>query len=128
MSKSPIDETLLATWQRHNSSMGVYQRITRLSKQAGSLILRMSLYQYSVYSYPLPEQIKVFPNSADEVFAQEMTENQLYIGFYIRDLEGANGPFCTNSFVLSRMLPDHLKEMPKSKPSAPFWGVMQKPP
>ena len=29
-------------WQRHNSSMGVYQRITWLSKQAGSLILRMS--------------------------------------------------------------------------------------
>jgi len=28
VSKSPIDETLLATWQRHNSSMEVYQRIT----------------------------------------------------------------------------------------------------
>jgi hypothetical protein len=42
MSKSPIDETLLATWQRHNSSMGVYQRITRLSKQASSLKLGMS--------------------------------------------------------------------------------------
>src|SRR5947207_3875182 len=42
MSKSPIDETLLATWQRHHSSMGVYQRITEVSKQAGSLIVRMS--------------------------------------------------------------------------------------
>ena len=42
MSKLPIDETILAMWQRHNSLMGVYQRITRLSKQAGSLILRMS--------------------------------------------------------------------------------------
>src|SRR5437879_596982 len=44
VSKSPIDETLLATWQRHNSSIGVYQRITEMSKQAGSLILRMSLH------------------------------------------------------------------------------------
>src|SRR5258706_14331250 len=42
MSKSPIDETLLATWQRHDSSRAVYQRITEMSKQAGSLILRMS--------------------------------------------------------------------------------------
>src|SRR5437868_15036671 len=47
MSKSPIDETLLATWQRHNSSMGVYQRITEVSKQAGSLIVRMSHYRHS---------------------------------------------------------------------------------
>jgi len=44
MSKLPIDETILAMWQRHNSSMGVYQRITRLSKQAGSLFLGMSRY------------------------------------------------------------------------------------
>jgi len=42
MSKLPIDETILAMWQRHNSSMGVYQRITRMSKQATSLILKMS--------------------------------------------------------------------------------------
>src|SRR5205085_34523 len=46
VSKSPIDETLLAMWQRHNSSIGVYQRITEVSKQAGSLILRMSQQKY----------------------------------------------------------------------------------
>jgi hypothetical protein len=47
MSKLPIDETILAMWQRHNSSMGVYQRITRLSKQAGSLFLGMSPFRLS---------------------------------------------------------------------------------
>src|SRR5881227_2022187 len=50
VSKSPIDKTLLATWQRHNSSRGVYQRITRLFKQAGSLFLRMSHYPLDVYT------------------------------------------------------------------------------
>src|SRR5229473_613350 len=43
MSKLPIDETILAMWQRHNSLMGVYQRITRLSKQASSLNVGKSL-------------------------------------------------------------------------------------
>jgi len=46
MSKLPIDETILAMWQRHNSSMAVYQRITRLSKQATSLNVGKS--QFSV--------------------------------------------------------------------------------
>lgn len=41
-SNSPIDETLLASWRRHNSSMEVYQRSARLFKQATSLFLRMS--------------------------------------------------------------------------------------
>jgi hypothetical protein len=43
VSKSPIDETLLATWRCHNSSMGIYQRRRYLLKQAASLISRMSL-------------------------------------------------------------------------------------
>src|SRR5260370_21767097 len=48
MSKLPIDETILAMWQRHNSSMGVYQRITRLSKQATSLNMGKSRDGYMV--------------------------------------------------------------------------------
>src|SRR6266478_2127305 len=50
MSKLPIDETILAMWQRHNSSMAVYQRITRMSKQASSLNVGMSHYPLDVYT------------------------------------------------------------------------------
>ncbi len=51
MSKLPIDETILAMWQRHNSLMGVYQRITRLSKQASSLHVGKSHYPLDVYIF-----------------------------------------------------------------------------
>ena len=49
MSKLPIDETILAMWQRHNSLMGVYQRITRLSKQASSLNVGKSPFFSTFY-------------------------------------------------------------------------------
>src|SRR5258708_2519202 len=52
VSKSLIDEALLATWQRHNSSMAVYQRITEMSKQAGSLNMGKSHYSLDVYTNP----------------------------------------------------------------------------
>src|SRR5258708_37878192 len=51
MSKLPIDETILAMWQRHNSSMAVYQRITRMSKQATSLNVGMSPNIIDKYKY-----------------------------------------------------------------------------
>ena len=38
----------------------------------------MSLLEIFSLSLPLPEQMKVFQNSADEVFAQKMTENPFY--------------------------------------------------
>jgi len=51
MSKLPIDETILAMWQRHNSLMGVYQRITLLSKQASSLNVGKSHSSVSVHTW-----------------------------------------------------------------------------
>src|SRR5947209_1099382 len=64
VSKSSIDETLLVTWQRHYSSMGIYQRIRRLSKQAASLFSRMSpvrliqlFGETNVYSNKLPRKV-----------------------------------------------------------------------
>jgi hypothetical protein len=72
MSKLPIDETILAMWQRHNSSMAVYQRITRLSKQATSLNVgksHFSLAKNNMLAY-LP---------LGHVFASFLTGNFLFI-------------------------------------------------
>jgi hypothetical protein len=47
VSTTSIDGALLATWLCHNSSMGVYQRMRSLSKQAASLFSRMSPFGLS---------------------------------------------------------------------------------
>src|SRR5258706_11019439 len=42
--------SILVMWQRHNSSMVVYQRITQISKQATSLNVKMSHYSLDIYT------------------------------------------------------------------------------